>query len=228
MPKLGAVNERRNQLHEVIRLSGINVTINDADHPLIVKVASMQHSRIQVYFVDNDDYFQKLDEDIDAIGSNRTDNDERIIFFSRGTIDTARKLRWDTNFLHASGWISSLVPLYVKRVFSDGTSFINSKIIYSILDEAPIAPIASNLFDKLKADGFKDEEIGEFLEMEPCLNTLHKMGIAYADAVIFNNRKPDSDLLEYAQKANIPVLILNPEEDNFEKYHEFYQALHNQ
>ncbi len=225
MPDLGSVNERRNQLHEVIRLSGINITISDADHPLIVKVASMQPSRIQVYFIDNDDYFQKLDEDADAVGSNREDNDERIIFFSRGTIDTARKLRWEPDLLHTSGWIAAFVPLYVKRVFSDGSSFKDTKVIYSVLDEAPIAPIAPDFLDKLKADGIQEDDLKDFRNMPSDLNTLHKMGIAYSDAVVFNNRTPDPDLLEYARNAGCPVLILNPEEENAEKYHEFYQSL---
>lgn len=225
MPDLGIVNERRNQLHEVIRLSGINITISDADHPLIVKVASMQPSRIQVYFIDNDDYFQKLDNDADAVGSNREDNDERIIFFSRGTVDTARKLRWEPDLLHTSGWIAAFVPLYVKRVFSDGSSFKDSKVVYSVLDEAPIAPIFPDFLEKLKADGIKEDDLSQFRGMPADLKTLHKIGMAYSDAVIFNNRTPDPELLEFARNAGVPVLVLNPEEENAEKYHEFYQSL---
>lgn len=224
MPNFGSVNERRNQLHEVIRLSGVNIPIGDSDHPLIIKVASMQPSRIQVYFIDNDDYFQKSDDDTDAVGSNRPDNDERVIFFSRGTADTARKLRWEPDILHAAGWISSLVPLYVRRIFNDG-SFRDSKVVYSILDEAPVAPIAPGFLDKLAADGVREEDLAPFREEPLDGNLFHKMGMAFADAVVFNNRTPDPALAEYAARLGLPVLMLSPEEENSAKYHEFYQTL---
>lgn len=225
MPNFGSVNERRNQLHEVIRLSGINIPINDADHPLIIKVASMQPSRIQVYFIDNDDYFQKSDEDVDAVGSNREDNDERIIFFSRGTVDTARKLRWEPDILHASGWMASMVPMYVKTVFSDGTSFKDTKVVYSVLDEAPIAPLDPRIKEKLLEDGIDAKALAPFSETPVETALLHKLGIAFADAVVFNNRTPDPALLEFARERGIPTLTLDPEADNADSYHELYQQL---
>lgn len=224
-PNFGNVNERRNQLHEVIRLSGINIPIRDADHPLIIKVASMQPSRIQVYFIDNDDYFQKLDSDVDNIGSNRPDNDERIIFFSRGTADTARKLRWEPNILHVSGWISSLVPLYVKRIFSEGGSFKDTKIVYSILDETPSETINPEILAKLGEDGIKEEDLAQFAGMEVDTNLLHKIGIKNSDAVIFNNRIPDPALIDFAKSLNLPVICLNPEELEIERYQELYESL---
>lgn len=225
MPNFGAVNERRNQLHEVIRLSGINIPINDTDHPLIIKVASMQPSRIQVYFIDNDDYFQKADDDVDVVGSNRTDNDERIIFFSRGTIDTARKLRWEPDVLHVSGWISSLIPLYVKKIFSDDVSFKDTKIVYSVLDENPTESLDPEFFNKLREDGINEADLEAFKDMEINPDLLHRMAIHYADAVVFNNATPDAALVEYAEKTGKPVLTLDPEADNTDKYHEFYQSL---
>lgn len=224
-PNFGNVNERRNQLHEVIRLSGINIPIRDADHPLIIKVASMQPSRIQVYFIDNDDYFQKLDDDVDNVGSNRPDNDERVIFFSRGTADTARKLRWEPDILHTSGWIASLVPLYAKKVFSDGVSFKGTKVVYSLLDEKPSDTIAPELVAKLAEDGIKEDDLKDFVGAEANTNLLHKIGIANADAVIFNNRTPDPELVAFVEQRGLPTLFLNPEEDNTEKYHEFYQSI---
>lgn len=227
MPNFGNVNERRNQLHEVIRLSGINIPIRDTDHPMIIKVASMQPSRIQVYFIDNDDYFQKLDDDVDNLGSNRPDNDERVIFFSRGTADTARKLRWEPDILHTSGWIASLVPLYVKKVFSDGVSFKGTKIVYSLLDENPSESLDSEFLNKLREDGIKPEDVNGFEAEDVNNNLLHKIGISNSDAVIFNNRTPDPELVAYVEKAGLPVLFLNPEEDNTDKYHEFYQSLLN-
>lgn len=225
MPDFGNVNERRNQLHEVIRLSGLNVSINDTDHPLIVKVASLQPSRIQVYFIDNDDYFQKLDSDVDAVGSNREDNDERIIFFSRTTAETARKLQWEPAVMQVSGWIGSLVPLYIKKLFSGEESFKTTKIVYSILDEAPIAPLNPEMLRKMEEDGINSSDLEDFRSLPVDVKMLHKIGMANADAVIFNNRTPDSELVEYAQSLNLPVLMLDPEEENADKYHEFYQSL---
>ena len=225
MPDYGSVNERRNQLHEVIRLSGLNVSIDDTDHPLIVKVASLQPSRIQVYFIDNDDYFQKLDSDVDAVGSNRPDNDERILFFCRTTADTAGKLHWEPDILQVSGWISSLIPLYVKKMFSNGVSFEGTKIIYSLLDETPVESLNPEIFRKLIEDGINPADLEEFKDMPIDLNLLHKIGIANSEAVIFNNRTPDPDLIKFAESKGLPILYLNPEEDNVDKYHEFYQSL---
>lgn len=226
-PNFGAVNERRNQLHEVIRLSGLNISINDADHPMIVKVASMQPSRIQVYFIDNDDYFQKLDTDEDAYGSNREDNDERILFFSHATADTARKLRWDPNIVHTSGWIGAMVPLYLRKVFTEGDAFDETKLIYSVLDEAPLAPLSEGFFSRLVADGVNPSDLDAFREYAMDVNLLHRMAIANSDAVVFNNRTPDPALVEYARSLEIPILMLNPEEENGDKYHQFYQEILN-
>lgn len=225
MPDYGSVNERRNQLHEVIRLSGINITIDDTDHPLIVKVASLQPSRIQVYFIDTDDYFQKLDTDIDALGSNRADNDERILFFSRATAGTAGKLQWEPDILHVSGWFGSLVPMYIKRIYNDSESFTNTKIIYTVLDEAPIAGLDKDFFRKLSEDGVSSELLKEFENSELNVEMLQKIAIANSDAVIFNTKEVSPVLEEYAKSKGLPILVLNPEEDNINKYHEFYQEL---
>lgn len=225
MPNFGEVNERRNQLHEVIRLSGINIPINDDDHPLIIKVASMQPSRIQVYFIDNDDYFQKLDSDIDAVGSNRPDNDERIIFFTRGTMETARKLRWDPDFFHASGWISSMIPLYYKTIFNDAGTFSNGRMIYSVLRETPTAPVSPGVFARLADEGVPADVIERLRSFQLDDTFLHRIGIEFADGVIFNDTEPDARLVEFAKNAGVPYIILDPEKDNADAYHEFYQKI---
>lgn len=157
MPKYGLVNERRNQLHEVIRLSGVNIIIDDNDHPLIIKVASLQPSRIQVYFIDNDDYFQKLASDEDPFGSNRSDNDERSIFFARGILETAKKLRWDTSVIHCAGVASALVPLYFRTSYADDVTLADAKVVYSVTDESLTVPVDPRIFDKLAADGINPE-----------------------------------------------------------------------
>ncbi len=225
MPNFGAVNERRNQLHEVIRLSGVNIVINDADHPLIIKVASMQPSRIQVYFVDNDDYFQKLDTDIDEAGSNRSDNDERAIFYARGAVETAEKLRWEPEMIHVSGWISALIPLYIKRIFNDSPDFRKSKVVYSVLRQPETAPIDPAIFDKLAENDVEAPEIEELKKLPFDSKFLHRAAIQYADAVTFNTTEPDEELLNAVKERGIPYLVVNPEEDNAEKYFNFYQSL---
>lgn len=225
MPKYGAVNERRNQLHEVIRLSGMNICIADSDHPLILKVASMQPSRIQVYFIDNDDYFIKNDDDIDPIGSNRADNDERAIFFARGTMETVKKLRWEPDIVHCAGWITAILPMYMQHLYADDPSFANAKIVYTVLPGEIECPVDPKLFDKLKDDGMTHKEIEPFLTDKPDTKTLHKMAIRNSNGVIFRTDEPDKELVEYAQSLNIPILFKADVEGKPETYAEFYKQL---
>lgn len=225
MPKYGSINERRNQLHEVIRLSSMNIPINDADHPLILKVASMQSSRIQVYFIDNDDYFLKADDDIDPVGSNRTDNDERSIFFARGTMETVRKLRWEPDVVHCTGWITALSPMYLRHLYADDPSFAGARIVYTVAPGEMTAGVDPDLFNKLKDDGFTDKELKQFKNLPLDTKLLHRMAISSSDAVIFLTDEPDLDLLEFARKRKLPVLLREQLDENFEAYDEFYKKL---
>ena len=224
MPTYGSVNERRNQLHEVIRLSGMNIVIDDNDHPLILKVASLQPSRIQVYFIDNDDYFQKLDDDIDPVGSNRADNDERAIFFARGTVETVMKLRWEPAIIQCSGWMTSLNPLFLKRMFATEPAFASTKIIYAPLSSRLQAPLDPELLRKLKEDGIPAKELAPFKDMTPDTDMLHKIAIAYSDAVIFNE-EPSEDLLAFVKERDIPYTIIPMETQEAAPYLEFYESL---
>lgn len=225
MPDFGEINERRNQLHEVIRLSGMNIPIGDNDHPLVVKVASMQPSRIQVYFIDNDDYFQKLDTDSDAFGTNRADNDERLIFFARGTMETARKLRWEPEMMQVSGWMSALVPLYLKRLFNDGPSFHKTKIVYTVLPETSIGSLDPEFFEKLKAEGVLPADINKFSGLDCDHSLLHKIAIAYADAVVFQNCEPDAALTAYCEEAGKSWSHFSGEGDHADEYDALYKSL---
>lgn len=225
MPKFGSVNERRNQLHEVIRLSGINININDNDHPLVIKVASLQPSRIQVYFIDNDDFFQKLAADIDASGVNRPDNDERAIFFSRGTLETAKKLRWDPKIIHCAGWITSLIPMYVKKLYGDELSFKGSKIVYVIQPAKDMAPIDPQIFNKLKAEGISQRDLKKYTTEPLDVNLLHKIGVDFSHAVIINDPDIDPALLEYVKASEKPVLMAQDLELDADKYHQFYESI---
>lgn len=225
MPKFGAVNERRNQLHEVIRLSGINININDNDHPLVIKVASLQPSRIQVYFIDNDDYFTKIETDTDPSGANRADNDERAIFFARGTMETAKKLRWDPKFIHTAGWITALLPLYIKKLYNDDLSFKNSKIIYSIQPVKDMAPIDPEFFNKLKNEGVASKDIKKYNAEPLDVNLLHKIGVDFSHAIIVNDPDINVELLEYVKNSGKPVLIAQDMELDADKYLDFYNSI---
>lgn len=225
MPDYGDINERRNQLHEVIRLSGMNIVIGENDHPLVVKVASMQPSRIQVYFIDNEDYFQKLASDADSFGVNRADNDERLIFFARGTMETARKLRWEPDFMQISGWISTLIPLYVKQLFSDGPAFHSTKVIYSFLPETLPERIDPAIFDKLRAEGVSQEVLDKFRDAKPDMRMLQKLAIEYSDAVVFHDVAPDPELTEYAESLGKVWKAFEGEGDHAEDYDALYASL---
>ena len=225
MPRFGAVNERRNQLHEVIRLSGMNIMIGDNDHPLTVKVASMQPSRIQVYFIDNDDYFQHLDSDSDPFGSNRADNDERVIFFARGTMETARKLRWEPAVMQVSGWMSTLMPMYLKTLFRDSPNFTDTKVVYTVLPEAEISPIDPAFFDKLRAEGISADTVDFFRPLAADPNLLHKLAISYADAVVFQTETADPDLTAFAEEKGIAWKHLAGEGDHADEYDALYKSL---
>lgn len=224
MPKFGGVNERRNQLHEVIRLSGMNIVISDNDHPLILKVASMQPSRIQVYFIDNDDYFQKSDSDDDAFGSNRDDNDERAIFFARCTVETVKKLRWDPTVVHCSGWITSLAPMYFRKIGGNAAAYRNTKFVYSVTPDTITGTVDAEIIAKLKTDGLSPKELKKFKELEANPDLLHKMAIEYCDGVVFHTPEPSPVLLEAIAARGIPYIVVD-ENTSWETYSEFYDSL---
>lgn len=226
MPKFGSINERRNQLHEVIRLSGLNIEINDNDHPLIIKVASMQPSRMQVYFIDSDDYFQKLSTDEDEYGFNRDDNDERIIFFSRGTIETVKKLRWAPDIIQCSGLITALTPIYIRNMYADEASFVNSKIIYTVMPGEITGNIDPNILNKLR----EDKVAQEYLDLIPSEGSvdsllLHKLAIKASDAVIFHTETPDPELLEYVKSLGLPFATLEDTGSDPKLFLQFFDRL---
>lgn len=226
MPKFGQINERRNQLHEVIRLSGLNIEINENDHPLLLKVASLQPVRIQVYFIDNDDYFQKLATDIDPFGSNRPDNDERVIYFARGTVETVKKLRWEPTVIQCSGWISALVPLYMKKISDTEGVWPNAKTIYIVEPHNPeMAPIDKEILRKMREDGvnFANEELIATESFD--VNTLHKMAIANADGVIFLTETPDENLLAMVKERGIPYALKEEMAEGTPAFLAFYDKL---
>lgn len=226
MPKYGCINERRNQLHEVIRLSGLNVAIDDTDHPLIIKVASLQSARTQVYFIDNDDYFHYTTNKVLETESSPEDNDERTMFFVKGTIETVKKLRWEPAIIHCVGWISALAPLYLKRFYSDDPTFISSKTVYALRSEGFDEELDSRFIEKMKMCGFTDDDL-KSLKDSTTVNDLHKLAIDFADAIIVSSDDIDPDVIEYAKASGKPMLdYISPDSPElFTSYAELYNEL---
>jgi starch synthase len=223
MPKYGSINERRNQLHEVIRLSGMNLIIDDTDHPLIIKVASIQSARMQVYFIDNDDYFHRKYVLADDNGEYFQDNDERVIFFARGVLETVRKLRWSPDVVHCHGWITALVPLYLKRSFMDDPLYNNSKIIYSVYNDDFDKPLNKDFKVKLRMDGIKDEDVNGLTI--PSFENLTKMALEMSDATIIGSNKISKSIHNYIKSLKKPVLEYKPEEEYIDAYSDFYDEI---
>ena len=223
MPRYGCINERRNQLHEVIRLSGMNIIINDADHPLIIKVASIQSARMQVYFIDNDDYFQRKAVLHDKKGQFFEDNDERAIFFSRGVIETIRKLGWAPDVVHCHGWMSSLVPVYLKKTFGDDPMFENTKIIYSVYDEEFSDTLHKDFIKKAMLDGIAKGDLD--IAKVPSFVNVNKLAIQYADGVIMASPKISPDIEKYIAKSGKPLLEYHSPENFLDGYNAFYDLV---
>lgn len=205
MPKWGIINERRNQLHEVIRLSGMNLIIDDTDHPLIIKVASIQAARMQVYFIDNDDYFLHRQMVADEEGNEYTDNDERAIFYARGVLETVKKLRWCPEVIHCHGWMSAFAAMYIKKAYNDEPSFRDAKVVYSTYGNDFKHPLAEGLGVRAMLKGLEQQDLDILNNAKTCLD-LEKIAIDYSDGLIMNNENSNPELAAYAQEKHIPVL----------------------
>ncbi len=225
MPKYGCINERRNQLHEVIRLSGMNLVIDDTDHPLIIKVATLQPARMQIYFIDNEDFFQHhIATDLE-IKQYPEENDERIMFYVRGVVETVKKLRWVPSIVHCSGWISALAPLYIKKYYQTDPSINSSKVIYALFDESFEGSLNERFYEKLKLDGFTDDDL-ELIANNPVdYITLNKLAIKYSDGVIQATSSVNPELIEYAKSLGKPFMDYPGEENYIDAYAQFYQTI---
>lgn len=205
MPKWGNINERRNQLHEVIRLSGLNITVNDVDHPLIIKVASVTGTRMQVYFIDNEDYFAKRLEEGNADGKEYTDHVERSVFYARGVLETVKKLRWQPDLIHCQGWISSMLPILLKTVYADEPCFRNTKVIYVCSDNKLTLPSQSPLTDILDMQQ-TPEAIPAGYEGQTTPQQMEELALQFCDGISFCNATPSPALLKIAQERGIQIL----------------------
>ncbi len=225
MPRYGCINERRNQLHEVIRLSGMNLIINDNDHQLIIKVASIPAARLQVYFIDNDDYFSRRAVLQNEAGEMFEDNDDRAIFFARGMLETVKKLRWSPTIVHCHGWFSAIVPMYLKKVFYDDPLFRDVKIVLSLSDDKFDTLLNGEFKQKLEGEGILDSNM-KILE-EPSYQNLYRFVMDYADGVVVTSPNADAEIVEYAKQCGKKVLdyVEGDETEVYDNYKRFYDEL---
>ena len=226
MPRYGCINERKNQLHEVIRLSGMNIVINDVDRPLVIKVASISAARMQVYFIDNEDYFHRKSIYHDADGNFFKDNGERAIFFARGVLETVKKLRWAPDIIHCQGWISQILPIYLKKAYIDDPIFSNSKVVLSVYDDTP-ASFPEDFKDRIAFGGISANDLDVL--SEPTGINLAKLAADYSDGIILGSANVEEEIVRHCEKAGLPILPYKAEalEDGsyIEDYNSFYDNL---
>lgn len=223
MPRYGLVNERRNQLHEVIRLSGMNLIIDDIDYPLIIKVASIQQARMQVYFIENEDFFHRKFLFRDTEEKFFDDNDERAIFLAKGVLETVKKLGWAPDIIHIHGWFTGLVPLFVKTAYKDNPIFTDAKIVVSLYDEPFDEGFRKNFPEKIKMNGISKTNLKYYKEANYV--SLMQGVIDFSDAFILGHEKIDDNVMEMVQASGKPILDYQGEEDYFDAYNEFYDKI---
>ena len=221
LPRFGTINQRRHQLHEVIRLSGMNLIIDDFDHQLIIKVASIQKLRLQVYFIDNEEYFPAKQMFHDLDGNFLTNNDERIIFYCKGVIETVRKLGWAPDIIHCQGWFSSLVPMYIKKLYADDPLFENVKVVYSVFENSFKGILSNNIVEKLLFEDLDEKDIARI--KKPTIGNLHKFAVDYSDAVVQSSPSINNSVLDHIKSSGKDFLDF-PGCDN---YVDAYEQLYN-
>ncbi len=220
MPRFGNINERRHQLHEVIRLSGMNLVINDLDMPLIIKVASIPKERMQVYFIDNEDYFKRKATFSDEDGVLFDDNDERAIFFAKGVIETVKKLNWAPDIIHVNGWMSSLLPMYLRHYYGNEPLFSDAKIVTSVYNQNFEGTLDKDMKKKVLFDGIEDEAV-EHLD-HPSHDNILKVAIDNSDGVIIGSETISEELSAYLDAKDFPVLNYVKREEMANAYQTFY------
>lgn len=223
MPRFGQINERRNQLHEVIRLSGMNLIINETDHPLIIKVASIQQARMQIYFIDSDEFFTRREKYGDAHGY-YADNAERCVFFARGVIETIRKLRWKPDVVYCQGWFSAIAPIYIKKSFAEDPCFRGTKVVLDLYDNAFTGHLVGNFYHTVKREGVLKADLLEIKDKQVDYNALCKLALKFCDGLIISDETPESALLrEFAESREIKVLDATDTEIDIEKFDKFFE-----
>ena len=224
LPKFGVIKEKANNLHEVIRLSGMNLILDDFDHQLIIKVASIQSARMQIYFIDNDEYFPRKIMFHDEDGNFLENNEERMIFYCKGVIETVKKLGWAPEFIHCQGWFSSLVPMYIKKIYNEDPLFKDTKVIYNVFDTEFEGSLNLGIINKLLFENKLQESDLSILK-NPTFENLSKFAINYSDAVIQGAKNINTKVLQYMKDSNLPIMNFPGEEDYEDQYNNFFDSL---
>lgn len=223
MPRFGTINERRHRLHEVVRLSGMNIIVDDDDFPLIIKVASLPGARMQVYFLDNEDFFKRKSVFEDDQGKSFEDNADRMIFFCKGAIETVKKFGWAPDIVHCHGWMTSLVPLYLKTAYKNEPIFQNSKVVYSIYDNSLEESFKGGFIDKASINNLEADDLSAYLNGDGI--TLHKGACAFSDAIIKGSEEMGNSVEKALVGLKKPVLEFKGEEEYLSSYLEFYNSV---
>lgn len=223
MPRFGCINERRNQLHEVIRLSGINIIIDDTDHPLIIKVASIQSARMQVYFIDNEEYFQRKHTLADEQNAHFADNDERSIFFCRGVIETVKKLGWAPDIVHCHGWFTSSLPVLIKKAFREDPLFTETKVVYSVYDDHFENQLDKRFASKLVMDGISEADVKKVKEAS--FSNLTKLAFEHSDGIIKGSETLHPEVEKALKASGKPTLNFQDPESYIDSYSKFYDLI---
>lgn len=229
MPRFGCINERKNQLHEVIRLSGMNIIISDVDRPLIIKVASISAARIQVYFIDNEDYFKRKQTFCDEDGKFFADNDERAVFFARGVLETVKKLRWAPDVIHCQGWISHILPAYLKKIYKDDPIFNSSKIVLSLYNDISTESFQPDFAEKAAFGGLEANDFPLLKEKADGIN-LAKTAAQYSDGIILGDADVNQEVVDYCRSIGKQILPFDKaamEDGSYVgQYSQFYDQIH--
>jgi starch synthase len=221
MPRYGNVNERRHQLHEVIRLSGMNLVVNDVDMPLIIKVASIPKERIQVYFIDNDEYFKRKATFTDEEGALFPDNDERAIFFAKGVVETVKKLNWVPDIIHVKGWMAAMLPIYMKHYYKDEALFSDTKIVTSVFTQSFDNSLDPQMGQKVQFDGIPHSAIEEL--DNPTFENIMKASINHCDGIVAASENISTSLMNFIINTKKPFLTFPSKENLAEAYTQFYK-----
>ena len=223
MPRYGTINERRHRLHEVVRLSGMNIIVDDEDYPLIIKVASLPGARMQVYFLDNDEFFKRKFVFEDGDGKPFDDNIERMVFFCKGVIETVKKFGWPPDIIHCHGWLTSLVPLYIRVAYANEPLFNNSKIVYSVYNNDIEKTFTEEFIEKAQINNLDEEHLSAF--MNGVGINLNQGGIQHADALVQGQEDLEAGILDMMKAVEKPILGNDPEQEFVPAHLEFYKEL---
>ena len=227
MPRYGCINERRNQLHEVIRLSGMNIVLGSMDLPLVIKVASIPSARIQVYFIDNEDFFHRKATFANETGEYFADNGERALFFVKGILETVKKLRWKPDIIHCHGWISHFLPIFLKKIYHTDPLFADTKIVLSLYNDCLDMTFSADLKAKVVGGAIKKKDV-ELLDDPNGIN-LAKLAILYSDAAVLGTDDLDKTIAAALKERAIPVLPYNPagprDAEYIKQHNDFYDQI---